>query len=385
MMPVALAMVMVVVAASSIMPAQLVAAGGKRTYDFQRDLTPHNLEKLVCGGSGGGSEWQRGGGVDECPLVPGHTRPPPQLLKHIRWLHAPKTGTSFGTCLIHYACPLLPGSIYPHKFTLEEAQNSSSGASPSELMRFFLERYKTKEYCPGDVHLRKMWGHKTLKETEIKQGGIVGMFRDPRIRDYSEYRVHGHIGTSRHPRNISTYVSMYRGCQTKMLLCKPCNRPKDPEFWFYNTTKQELETAIRLLRSEKISFVGLTDYWRESICLFHAMFGGNITEHEFTNTRPGVSNTAEDIHATMNHPGLEHISAADDPADWEIFKVAKEIFVTRLVQYGIEVPASLKRSMSLNDQPVQRYFPDSNGDSIDDDDAAQGNDDDDAADDDDQA
>jgi len=31
------------------------------------------------------------------------------------------------------------------------------------------------------------------------------------------------------------------------------------------------------------SFIGLTDHWEESICLFHAMFGGQVNPHELDN------------------------------------------------------------------------------------------------------
>eukprot|EP00043_Microstomoeca_roanoka_P011596 m.109312 g.109312 ORF g.109312 m.109312 type:complete len:364 (-) comp15242_c0_seq4:3417-4508(-) len=336
-----------------------ILASAKKTQPT-RDITPYNLAEL-------------------CPLVPGHDRPSPRLLNYIRWLHAPKTGTSFGTCLIHYACPKLPGSIYPHKVSITEMRANNSGANPSEYMRYFLDTYKTKEYCPGDVVLRKMWGHKTLEPSEIQKGGIVGMFRDPRIRDYSEYLVHGHIGSNRHPRDLGQYVEMYRGCQTKFLLSKPCNRPKDPQYWFFNATREDLEQAISVLRSDKIAFVGLTEYWRESICLFHAMFGGNITEHEFTNSRPGVQGKAS-TQEMEEHPGLKLIAAEEDPADWEIYKVAKEIFVRRLVEYGIQLPTSLLRSsMSVNEAPV---FTSSSSDDDDDDNPEEENDDDDDDDDD---
>ena len=48
----------------------------------------------------------------------------------------------------------------------------------------------------------------------------------------------------------------------------------------------QLEQALSWVQDTSVfEFVGLTDYWRESICLFHAMFGGNITKHELDNVR----------------------------------------------------------------------------------------------------
>lgn len=46
------------------------------------------------------------------------------------------------------------------------------------------------------------------------------------------------------------------------------------------------KTAVELLSNETVmAFVGITEFWKESVCLFHAMFGGNVTKHELDNIR----------------------------------------------------------------------------------------------------
>jgi len=48
--------------------------------------------------------------------------------------------------------------------------------------------------------------------------------------------------------------------------------------------------AVRRINSQAVfAFVGLTDYWTETVCLFHAMYGGPVTKHELDNVRPGVA------------------------------------------------------------------------------------------------
>ena len=53
------------------------------------------------------------------------------------------------------------------------------------------------------------------------------------------------------------------------------DKPLEPE---------DLERAIGRVRNEFL-FVGITEYYDESVCLFHRMFGGKIHEHELANLR----------------------------------------------------------------------------------------------------
>lgn len=69
------------------------------------------------------------------------------------------------------------------------------------------------------------------------------------------------------------------GCQTKMLLGEYCGLD-------INITKAMHEEAIR--RVHKMKFVGLTDAFNASVCLFHHTFGGTPEKYMFTtHTRNG--------------------------------------------------------------------------------------------------
>ncbi len=46
-----------------------------------------------------------------------------------------------------------------------------------------------------------------------------------------------------------------------------------------------LERAVQTV--SKLAFVGITEEWDESVCLFHRMFGGHIHPMEFKNFHEG--------------------------------------------------------------------------------------------------
>ncbi len=65
----------------------------------------------------------------------------------------------------------------------------------------------------------RAYARTTAQEEAIRKGGVVAMLRDPRMRHYSGWRIHGVMGTPLHPSNLTEYVQMYRGCQVCRFLC----------------------------------------------------------------------------------------------------------------------------------------------------------------------
>ena len=96
------------------------------------------------------------------------------------------------------------------------------------------------------------------------------------------------------------------GCQTKMVLGRRCSEN-------VKLTKAKLENAKLRLR-ERFAFIGLTDDWNDSICLFHAMFGKEPMPVSFQNSRPSsvLSSDYEEDRA------LQELSPEDDPWDYEL-------------------------------------------------------------------
>jgi len=112
--------------------------------------------------------------------------------------------------------------------------------------------------------------------------------------------------------------------KTKMILGWNC-------FAVVNITDQMMEMAIDRLKT--FAFVGDTDDWDNSICLFHAMFGDKFNAHSVTNVRPthNINKKYDPKLAT------ELIKPEDDPHDWKLYLAAKQLIEERRKVYGYPV------------------------------------------------
>ena len=206
----------------------------------------------------------------------------------------------------------------------------------------FLNRYPPEEWCPPHAfnEEHQSFGHFPVPKQLFGQPVGVAMFRHPVRRLYSAY-AHGKHRIGMHwekaailKKNVSTPLEYVRfpgiaGCSTKMMLGKPCSGP-------FQINNKAVVRAILSLRTN-LAFVGITEAWNESVCLFHAMFGGRATAASFENVRPAVARN----HTYNAENAKAQISIQDDPFDYRLYKAAKTLFVQRLHQYGIKVPASL--------------------------------------------
>eukprot|EP00056_Hartaetosiga_gracilis_P001254 m.43597 g.43597 ORF g.43597 m.43597 type:complete len:321 (+) comp10563_c0_seq3:75-1037(+) len=274
-------------------------------------------------------------------------RPKPVKLTDLIWVHPPKTGTSFGITLIKYACYKLPYDVYPHRTEKEAAMVEYKRKVLHEktptLFREFLSKHvngRWNELCDKTMKF-PLRGHDPVKWPT----NVVMMARDPRRRHYSGWNVHGDKGTETHPAELEEYIKQYSGCQFFMLAGIECNNRFPSTLQNQSHALQSLmmmrfgnvtvENIAKWLRNTNvIPFVGVTDEWNTSICLFHAMYGGDINAHEMENVR----NSTKDSNYTQ---AWRSISKDSDPYDWKFFKAVKTVMIERLVRYGIEVPKSL--------------------------------------------
>eukprot|EP00041_Stephanoeca_diplocostata_P034666 m.1194043 g.1194043 ORF g.1194043 m.1194043 type:complete len:216 (+) comp24559_c0_seq9:1331-1978(+) len=119
------------------------------------------------------------------------------------------------------------------------------------------------------------------------------------------------------------------GCQVKMLTGFRCGSD-------HIATTSNLAVATDRLHTA-FAFVGLTDYFNLSVCLFHAMFGGTPRALSFANYRP----TEKFAPGYAQEDALQAVSFNDDPLDAALYEEARTVFVARLQQYGFDVPAEL--------------------------------------------
>ena len=104
------------------------------------------------------------------------------------------------------------------------------------------------------------------------------------------------------------------GCATRMLTGVPCVGP---------TTVLAEDVRAAVAAVSKLGFVGLTERWTESVCLFHRTFGlPRPKRAQALNSRAG------------NIYGEAERGAARDPADEAVYAEAARVFAARLRERG---------------------------------------------------
>jgi len=186
----------------------------------------------------------------------------------------------------------------------------------------------------------------------------VALFRDPRRRLVSAWNNNKHSyglsGLKRkqmeeQAQTLDKFVA-YPGipdCQTKMLVGKTCGND-------VKVTDAMRTQAFERLRST-MAFVGLTDMFNASVCLFHHMYGGAPEEYQFQAV--GLERSSDFLfkhyHRSKKYQPLpgggervhqdmwKDIDPMAEPNDWPIYQEVVRIFVQRLQAHGL-LPADLK-------------------------------------------
>lgn len=234
-----------------------------------------------------------------------------------------KAGTSFGNVLFHHPqiCPNFPPGIVV-------------GSS----LDWFNERYPRDRLCQGGFareylppsphHDHDPFG--TAFSATI--GHAFTMIRDPKqriISDWIDSVPEDDSGNAEYDRAedwmpVRRFADDHRGLAVRML-----TRGDEEDFNFnadHCCSDEEVDMAISRLNT--FAFVGLTDRWQMSVCLFHAMFGGEITASEFRNVRLGTN---------AGHHGYDTsiLGSFVDDADEALYARAVEIFECNLEIYQV--------------------------------------------------
>jgi hypothetical protein len=166
------------------------------------------------------------------------------------------------------------------------------------------------------------------------RGRFVGLFRNPALRAASAY---AHFAEAIDAKGTLVsereYAIRIRGSQTTQLAgqafgltCIWLNHNHDGRN-HCRYHKPDIVKAIHRLITG-FAFVGLTELYDLSVCLFHAMFGGRCLPVEFTNTRPARDQALL--------PGsFTAWGGMVDGYDWRLYSEATRIFFERLQQYGV--------------------------------------------------
>lgn len=259
-------------------------------------------------------------------------------LPYVRFIHVPKTGTSFAATIAHYCCDQLDFIYIDVLIRLSSARPMPWKWDPTCLHRFKQPITKNGNW----------WSHIPVREEDLRDQRNVIMLREP-ISRLSSQLVHMKILRGRmvafgftkddafilelvlsrqleqartltndsmmliNPsdspvlyqqyhlflqhltsciKDISTIrsfchwqvASMFpgiRNCQTKMILGKECSDKN------YMVNEPDFQMAMERIDT-KFAFVGIQEHWNDSILAFHRLFGGKLFEDEFLQRRSQV-------------------------------------------------------------------------------------------------
>lgn len=263
-----------------------------------------------------------------------------QKLKPLFWVHVPKTGSSFLNTIVTHdgICPNLPDGEYVTPQMIRA--NPYAGEQ-------FTEKYGNESYCSGldESFTFKHCGISKYNSTTRKGHGVI-MLRDPKQRLISQYIHDQTVASPIFPKTpeFKLYARKTKGMAVKMLAFDDARGSCTHFVTNATLTTQHVELAKSRLRTD-FAFVGLTDRWEESICLFHAMFGGPCRDLEFANVRPGAEN---------KHDLGYNVSAygdVGDEFDEPLYGEAVEIFESQLQTFGVS-PENCRRICNAQSSPV---------------------------------
>ena len=238
------------------------------------------------------------------------------LNQRIAWVHFPKCGSGFADTLLHHANASLPWSVV--------------GSVETTLTTHPLRSWFKGIFWEKDGKIGNHFAV-TSRETTSFRGRLFGMFREPASRSNSMYnyfinaRSGNWIDERMYAKRVAGSAVMMVAGQRYGLDClkraRSCKRATP------NT-----ELALRRLETE-FAFVGLTNNWALSICLFHAMFGGPCLAHEFLNTRPtNHTNLTKPAASTASGAWLGNFVDKDDSA---LFAKAKKRFCADVAKHRV--------------------------------------------------
>jgi hypothetical protein len=215
------------------------------------------------------------------------------------WLHTPKTGSSFATTLAHFGCPSIPENVIVKEVSWQNPFNNSKFERP------FDQQFPLSQWCNGSFQ-HFVSGHSPVWG---QYQHVVSMFRNPKKRMLSGYFHNFHDCPSLRERygcanennncmymyskpfwllksRIRKYSECTSGCQVHMLTGNECGVMGSQIKNQVNET-DALSNALSAI--DTLGFVGLTEEWPLSVCLFHVRFGGSCYKASFINVRPGKS------------------------------------------------------------------------------------------------
>lgn len=257
------------------------------------------------------------------------------MARPLDWVHVPKTGSSLLNILIHLPgmCPMMEQDVVMDCGCFTE----------------FLQAYPTARFCPGsfrlDAHdwLGDHSGIGSTYDAYTKGHGVI-MLRQPEQRLLSGYYYDQHSWPQwyygRMAASAREYAEVLSGCAVRILTrdtaaiqegAPPDMAPRSACGWPEPPSAVGVRLARQRLR-EGFVFVGLTEQWDLSVCLLHALFGGDCRSSDFGDVRPTDDSQ---VNASISEYDVAELAGFVDAYDGPLYEDAKEMFAAALKQHGL--------------------------------------------------
>ena len=147
------------------------------------------------------------------------------------------------------------------------------------------------------------------------------MFRHPASRVLSSW---SQVGAS-YAADAISFAKRVEGLAVKMV----AGQETFPYKQCCCNTKIIPNTQLAIRRLSKFRFVGLVEEYALSVCLFHAMLGGDCLTVEFVNMRPSTR------HRTSLAEDIDLLGGYQDSFDLQLYAAVKKIFWTNVRKYNV--------------------------------------------------
>jgi hypothetical protein len=262
------------------------------------------------------------------------------LIVPIAWLHVPKTGSSILNTFYH--TPTICPTFLADNYMIKDAQGQTNYWNYSFWGTFevvcaggFSQTYgfASPWYAHHGFEHAGIGGFKGAMY-QLNRGHLVAMLRQPEQRLISQYYHHGPLllmnGSdmvwpfeSVSP-SLREYAEWNQGCTVRQLTTdadRPFGHLPLP-------TSQDVSEAIDVLRDGFI-FVGITEEWALSVCLFRAMFGGECLSSDLMDARPGDYSNSSGYDTSELYGWV-------DVWDGALYAEARSMFDATSNMYGVD-------------------------------------------------
>jgi len=242
------------------------------------------------------------------------------LPSSIHWVHTARTGSSFMTTLLQLDAPIcMPGSghlidntTYP---TVKDVRTWCPGIT-------------LHSGCSDDANFHAC-SEVPIGGLDSKGHHLVGFFRQPEVRIMSDWDAS--FSSDKNESELESFVQSRQGCFVKMLTEQVDVESSGAAYHCISEiepTWAQVDRALDRVQNEYV-FIGMTDDWDLSICLFNAMFGNACHSNQFEPTN--YTST------TSNSSDVSPLKGFVDPYDGVLWDAAQLIFQENLRRFYVSM------------------------------------------------